>query len=247
MNAFILAAGLGTRLKPWTLSHPKALVPVGGIPMLERVILNLREEGFDKIVINVHHFSAQILDFLSNKQWGVQIAVSDESKKLLDTGGGLLKASELFTDPDNPVLIHNVDILSDAHLKEIMRIHKESQNDISLITSTRNSTRRLVFDSCGCLKGWHNLSSGEFLPAGFSMAPDFHETAFSGIYIVEPKVFSSLRDFSTKISSDKFPIMDFFLSKTENINIGEIRLESLNLIDIGKPETLLEADKLFLK
>lgn len=246
MNAFILAAGLGTRLKPWTLSHPKALVPVGGIPMLERVILHLREEGFDNIVINVHHFSGQIIDFISNKDWGVEIIVSDESDRLLDTGGGLLKASGLFTAPDKPVLIHNVDILSDAPLREIMSVHKESQKDISLITSPRNSSRKLVFDSVGILRGWHNLSSGEFRPSWFSAAPHFHEAAFSGIYIMEQKALSALRDFSTKICSDKFPIMDFFLSEPESINIGEIGLGSLNLIDIGKPETLQEADKFFI-
>lgn len=246
MNAFILAAGLGTRLKPWTLSHPKALVPVGGVPMLERVILRLRNEGFDNIVVNVHHFSEQIISFVANNDWGVNIAISDETDRLLDTGGGLLKASQLFAHSPGSVLVHNVDILSDAPLKEIMKLHKESGRDVSLITSPRHSSRKLIFDAEGSLSGWHNLSTDEYRPSGFVPNHDMHESAFSGIYIMEPKALEALRDYADRIGSDKFPIMDFFLSSPENTNIGEIRLEALNLIDIGKPETLREAESLFV-
>ena len=129
MKAMILCAGLGTRLRPWTLSHPKALVPVGGVPMLERVIDKLRSQGFDYIVVNVHHFPEQIVDFLRQRDLGVKIAVSDESDRLLDTGGAIMKAEELLRFSDGPVLVHNVDILSDADLRGLMQRHI----DLSLI------------------------------------------------------------------------------------------------------------------
>ncbi|MDE6006839.1 MAG: NTP transferase domain-containing protein [Muribaculaceae bacterium] len=245
MKAFILAAGLGTRLKPWTDSHPKALVPVGGIPMLERVILRLRDNGFNDIVVNVHHFSDQIISFLANNDFGVTVRLSDESDRLLDTGGGLLKASELFGNDQGPVFVHNVDILSDAPLNDLMRQHKESGRDISLVTSPRDSSRKLIFGPDGTLEGWHNLITEEYRPAGIKPSPDSHESAFSGIYIMERNAISALGHFAEVSRIDKFPIMDFFLSAPPDINIGEIRLEALNLIDIGKPETLLKAESLF--
>ncbi|MDE5875469.1 MAG: NTP transferase domain-containing protein, partial [Muribaculaceae bacterium] len=109
MKAMILAAGLGTRLKPWTLEHPKALVPVGGVPMLERVILKLKSSGFDQIVINIHHFGEQIIEFVESRDFGVDISISDERGRLLDTGGGILHAEGLLRVDEGPVLIHNVD------------------------------------------------------------------------------------------------------------------------------------------
>ena len=118
-QAMIFAAGMGTRLKPITDIMPKALVKVAGVPLLQRVILKLKADGFSRIVVNVHHFSQQILDFLSaNDDFGVDIRISDESDMLLETGGGLKKASALF-DTDSPVLIHNVDILSNVDLRQL--------------------------------------------------------------------------------------------------------------------------------
>lgn len=245
MKAFILAAGLGTRLRPWTLEHPKALVPVGGVAMLERVITRLRDEGFDDIVVNVHHFAEQIVDFIGGRDFGVRIRISDESSKLLDTGGAILHAASFLDKDPAPFLVHNVDILSDAPLSEIMKQHLASGRDISLVTSPRDSLRRLVFDSKHLLRGWHNLSSGLFRPAKFKMESDFEERAFSGIYVVNPSVLSDLRNFATEISDDKFPVMAYLLSRVDNNNIGEIELGNLNLIDIGKPETLSRADTLY--
>lgn len=247
MKAFVLAAGLGTRLKPWTEKHPKALVPVGGVPMLERVICRLRDEGFDDITVNVHHFSDQILDFLSSKDFGVSIHVSDESERLLDTGGGLLKASPCLSVDRRPFLVHNVDILSDAPLADIMNRHLRSSRNISLVTSLRESTRKLVFDDNEILQGWHDLRSSEYRPDGFMPLPGMHEHAFSGIYVVDPLMFQPLKKYALSIGSDAFPIMDFFLAVTKKFDIGEIDLESLNLIDIGKPETLSRAESLFDK
>lgn len=245
MKAFILAAGLGTRLKPWTLTHPKALVPVGGIPMLERVICRLRDEGFDDITVNVHHFADQIITFLKENDFGVNITVSDETERLLDTGGALVAASESLAKDDAPFLVHNVDILSDAPLGELMRLHVGSDRDISLLTSPRESSRKLLFDADGSLAGWHNLATGEFRPEGFVPRGDMAMHAFSGIYMVTPSVIRDLRKYSESIGSSKFPIMDYLLANPYKNNIGEIELESLNLIDIGKPETLSRAERIF--
>ena len=145
----ILAAGLGTRLKPWTLEHPKALVPVDGIPMLERVILKLKSQGFDEIVVNVHHFAGQITDFLDSKDFGIKISISDERGGLLDTGGGLVHARHLLEG--EPFLVHNVDILSNADLSALMHFHESEGNDVTLLTSDRKSSRKLLFDEDGSL------------------------------------------------------------------------------------------------
>lgn len=244
MRGFILAAGLGTRLRPWTLHHPKALVPVAGIPMLERVIKRMIEEGVDSIIINVHHFSGQIIEFLNQHDFGVDIQISDESELLLDTGGGLLSALKLSKKSIDPLLIHNVDILSDAPLADLMNKHLESGADISLITSDRNSSRKLIFDSTGNLKGWHNVSTNEYKPSGFVADDVLNEASFSGIYIVNPDVLNSMDNFATKIGSVKFPIMDFLLSMPDSVTIKQIHLDQLHLIDIGKPDTLLKAEEL---
>lgn len=242
MKAMILAAGLGTRLKPWTLSHPKALVPVGGVPMLRRVIERLISEGFDDIVVNVHHFADQICEFLSDNDFGVEIRVSNESDMLLDTGGALLKAAPLIFDSDAPCLVHNVDILSDAPLSDIVNSHLSSNNDITLLTSGRESSRKLIFDGVGALQGWHNLSSGEFRPDGFTFGRNMHESAFSGIYVVSPKIIDELREYSKSVGSAKFPIMDFLLNSDRRCSVEEFRYDNLKLIDIGKPDTLEKAN-----
>ncbi|MDE6408948.1 MAG: NTP transferase domain-containing protein [Muribaculaceae bacterium] len=246
MKAMILAAGLGTRLKPWTLSHPKALVPVGGVPMLQRVMLSLKQQGFDEMVINIHHFGEQILDFLKGNDFGVNYKVSDEREALLDTGGGLLQAGKiLFSEDDAPFLVHNVDILSNADLKGLMEFHLASGNDVTLLTSNRESSRKLIFDKEGLLKGWHNLSTGEFRPKGFKASEGDREAAFSGIYIIGKKAIDALREYSRGIGKDAFPVMDFFLTQCEELKIGERFDPELRLIDIGKPASLKQADMLF--
>ncbi len=250
MKAFILAAGFGTRLKPWTLEHPKALVPVHGVPMLRRVIDKLRGYGFDSLTVNVHHFADQIVDYIEEEGLEDLVKVSDESEGILDTGGGLLNAApQLFVSDSDPVLVHNVDILSDAPLREIMARHELSGADISLVTSLRESSRKLVFDHEGNLRGWHNLGTGEFRPEGFLLSACMHECAFSGIYVVSEKVVKALEAYAKEISAVKFPIMDFLLHNVAlssdsscKLKINEIELPELNLIDIGKPETLCMAE-----
>lgn len=242
MKAMVFAAGLGTRLKPWTEHHPKALVPVGGVPMLERVLVNLRDSGFDDVVVNVHHFADQIEEFLAAHDYGIRVRVSDERALLLDTGGGLLAASPLLFEDDAPVLIHNVDILSNADLRGLMAVHETSGADATLLVSGRKSSRRLAFDDGWRLRGWHNLTSGEYRPAGYSPTEGEREVAFSGIHVVGPEVIRRMRDGGY---SGKFPIMDFYLAESGRLDLRGSYAETLELIDIGKPETLAAADRLF--
>ena len=146
MKAMIFAAGLGTRLKPLTDHMPKALVPVNGRPMLEHVILKLKQSGFNELVINIHHFGEQIIDFLeANQNFGLTIHISDEREQLLDTGGGIKKAAPFFQG-NEPFLIHNVDILSDTDLKALYEYHLHSGNDATLLASKRTTARYLLFD-----------------------------------------------------------------------------------------------------
>lgn len=245
MRAMILAAGLGTRLRPWTLEHPKALVPVEGVPMLERVILKLKSHGFGRIVVNVHHFAGQIVDFLDSHDFGVEITVSDESGQLLDTGGGIVHAVSKIGDAE-PLLVHNVDILSSADLSGLMSTHLRRGDDVSLLTSDRESSRRLVFSSDDRLVAWHSLTDGNIRPSGAVLPSDGTEEAFSGIYVIGPRALRSLSAYGEGRESASFPIMDFFLSNAGNDDLAIRRVHSkeLRLLDIGKPATLAKASEL---
>lgn len=248
MKAMILAAGLGTRLRPWTLSHPKALVPVGGVPMLERVIGRLRSQGFDDVVINIHHFGDQIIDFVNTREEdSVKIRFSDERDGLLDTGGGLLRASRiLMAEDDAPFIIHNVDILSNADLSRLYAEHLESGDDVTLLVSERHSTRKLIIDADRKLRGWHNLTDDQFRPSGLTPSEDSSEVAFSGIYIIGKRGVEALEEYASARGLEAFPIMDFFLDECQKIRIGTYQDPDcpLELIDIGKPATLEQAEKL---
>ena len=159
MQAMIFAAGLGTRLKPLTDTKPKALVEVGGKPLLWHVIHRLRQAGFGRIVINVHHFASQIVDYVhAHDDFGLDIRISNEQETLLDTGGGIRHAASLF-DADSPVLIHNVDILSSVDLKQLYEAAGDA--DAALLVSERTTKRYLLFDADDALCGWTNVESGE--------------------------------------------------------------------------------------
>lgn len=244
MKAMILAAGLGTRLRPWTLSHPKALVPVGGIPMLERVIEKLSKSGFDGIVVNVHHFADQIIDFLRQKDFGITVSVSDESDALLDTGGGILKAADMLAG--GPFLVHNVDILSNASLEDLMDFHVREGNDITLLTSGRDSTRKLMFGSDGSLRGWHDLRNDTYRPASAAMEPGLESEAFSGIYVMGENALKALAVYDARRDrpGTGFPVMDFFLSFPEGLRVARYNVPELTLLDIGKPASLARASEI---
>lgn len=239
MKGFVLAAGLGTRLKPWTDSHPKALVPVGGLPMLQRVVEKMQSAGITDITVNVHHFASQIRDFIKNKGWNINI--SDESDCLLETGGGILHASALL-DGDEPVIVHNVDILSDISFNELEEAHISSGADATLLVSPRTSTRKLIFDKDLRLKGWHSVKEGIFKPAQLHPLESDIELAFSGIYVISPSVIRAMKEMGWH---GKFSIMDFLLASLDTMRYQAYYKENLNLLDIGKPDSLNRANTFF--
>ncbi|MCM1153120.1 MAG: nucleotidyltransferase family protein [Muribaculum sp.] len=247
MKAFILAAGLGTRLRPWTLHHPKALVPVKGVPMLQRVIENLKGQGFDEIVVNVHHFADQIVDFLEKNDFGVKIEISDERSQLLDTGGAILHARHLLCRDDRPFLIHNVDILSDADLHQLMKTHIANGKEgilSTLLVSDRESSRKLIFDKECRLSGWHNLNTDAYKPEGFMHnKEECRELAFSGIHVMSP----ALVEMMIELRVNKvFSIVDFLLEVSSRKVVKASYAYDLHLLDIGKPESLEQAQRFLL-
>lgn len=240
MKAMILAAGLGSRLKPLTNNIPKALVEVGGVPMLEKVILSLKHKGFKRFVVNVHHFSNQIIDFLSTRDYGVEIQISDETEELLDTGGGIAKAYDLlFSKDSRPVLIHNVDIISNADLKGLI---SQSSLGSSLLTSDRESSRKLLFDLENNLSGWHNLK--ENIYRWVNNKEFDKELAFSGIYMMGKSAVEEMRSLH---GIKKYSVMDYFLNQNRKLEVKGFEQTDLELIDIGKPATLLQASEIFNK
>ena len=239
MKAMIFAAGIGSRLKPLTDNMPKALIPVNGKPMLEHVILKLKAFGFDQIVINIHHLGEQIIDFLkANNNFGIQIFISDEKDYLLDTGGGLKKAQQ-FLQGDEPFLIHNADIISDIDLKKLYDSHLENNPLATLLVSQRETSRYLLFDKSNKLCGWRNRETGEiksFYP--YFDPSHYQEYAFGGIHVLSPQIFDWLQEWT-----GRFSIINFYLSVCAKTNIRAYVAENLHLLDIGKPETLAQAEE----
>ena len=242
----IFAAGLGSRLKPLTDTMPKALVPVAGCPMLEHVILKLKASGFTEIVINIHHFGEQIIDFLkTNNDFGLTIHISDERDRLLDTGGGIRKARLFFENSGEPFLVHNVDILSDMNLKELYDFHMQSGSVATLLASRRTTSRYLLFNPERKLRGWINKDTGQVKPEGFHYDESlYREYAFSGIHVFSPAVF---RLMEAPRWEGKFSIMDFYLATCGQTDYSGYLAEKLELIDIGKPETLARAEEFVKK
>ncbi|MCH5232952.1 MAG: NTP transferase domain-containing protein [Muribaculaceae bacterium] len=241
MKAMILAAGLGTRLKPLTDSLPKALVEIEGIPMLERVIRNLQRWDVNQFVVNTHHFSDKVKAFIDTNDFGCTIEISDETDALLDTGGGLVKARQILFENDADVLVHNVDIISNADFKDLLKYHRSSGNDVTLLVSPRDSSRKLIFDEDMSLKGWKNIITGEERgPQPLKKEKVFSEFAFSGIYIINSKSVGEMEYLWG--FNKKFPIMDYFLSSSRKARIGGFLQSDLKLLDIGKPATLSQAN-----
>lgn len=242
MQAMIFAAGLGTRLKPLTDRMPKALVRVGGKPLIEHVIMKLKDAGVGRIVVNVHHFAGQITSFLAaNGNFGIDIRVSDESEMLLETGGGIKKAVSLFS-PDEPVLIHNVDILSNVDLRKFY--DSSTGNDATLLVSDRKTRRYLLFDDGMMLRGWTNVETGEVRMKNEELRiknEELRKFAFSGIHIFSPRLFPLLENYP-----DKFGIMDFYLGADSGVGIKGYLKNDLRLMDVGKLDTLKDAEE-FLK
>jgi len=247
MRALIFAAGLGTRLKPFTFEHPKALVPVGGVPMLERVILKLKNAGIDKMVVNVHHFSDQIIDFLKkNDNFGVDIAISDESDQLLDTGGGILAAGKWLA-ADGPVLVHNADIITDFDIRHMMRRHSDSGADATLLVAERDTSRYLLMDDASRMRGWTNIKTGEVrMPETESVetVAGLRRLAFGGVHVLSPSIFPALEAYAS--GRRVFPIMPFYISACDELRIEGYEPEGpYRWFDVGKPETLEQAEASF--
>ena len=274
MIAMIFAAGMGTRLRPLTDTRPKALISVAGKPMLEHIILRLKAAGFNELVINVHHFADQILEFLEeNDCFGTQMLVSDETEQLLDTGGGLEKAGhllrsfcyeEVLQTLINPVdqsydktktneeviklvtnaleekcfLLHNVDILSNCDLKALAYHHQFHAPDIkaTLLVSKRKTSRYLLFDKDDLLRGWINKDTMETKPENFIYEEGkYREYAYSGIQVISPYLFNYL-------PKGKYSIIDFYLSMCHKMRIQCYAQDNLQVIDVGKPDTLEKAE-----
>ena len=241
-QAMIFAAGLGTRLKPLTDTMPKALVRVGGEPLLWHVIQKLKAAGYERIVVNVHHFAQQIVDYLQqNENFGLDIRISDESDGLLETGGGIRKALPFF-DPDSPVLIHNVDILSNFGLDLRAWPQQETAPDALLLVSQRKTKRYLLFDDEYILDGWTNIETGEIRsPYPLLDTSSLKQLAFSGIHVLWPRVFPLLQQMP-----ERFGIIDFYLKYCHQCAFIGLEQKDLRLLDVGKLDSLSEAEK-FLK
>ena len=235
-KALIFAAGKGTRLKPFTESHPKALALVNDVPLLERNIKYLQNFGVTEFVINVHHFGEQIVEFLEkNNHFGAKIDISDEKDELLETGGGLLFAQKYLENEEN-FLIMNADILTDLNIHELVKFHEMHLPLATLAVSDRNSSRKLFFNSEMVLKGWMNKNSGETKMAEFNS--DFKELAFSGIHCINSSIFDKIK------RRGKFSIMEEYLDLMFENNILGFQHEA-RLIDVGRPESVIEAEKYF--
>jgi len=236
MKALIFAAGKGTRLKPFTDHHPKALALVNGIPLLERNIQYLQSFGINDFVINIHHFGEQITDFLKrNNNFGANIEVSDEKAELLETGGGLVFARK-FLDHGEDFLIMNADILTDLNIRDLVEFHKEKNDFATLAVSDRNSSRKLFFNDEMILRGWLNVQTGEQRLAEFNKG--FKVLAFSGIHCINPVIFNKIK------RTGKFSIMEEYLDMMHTEKIHGFEHHSI-LVDVGRPESVVEAEKYF--
>ena len=238
MRALVFAAGLGTRLRPLTNTMPKAMVPVCGKPLLHHTISRLVTAGATEIVVNVHHFAEQIIDYVAQHDWGIPVHISDERNLLLNTGGGLRQALTLFSPSDAPILIHNVDILSNADLSALYHEAQESQADALLVVSERKTQRYLLFDDSNRLMGWENIATQEVRSPYPTLIPsNYRHFAFSGIHIVSPRLATSLATYP-----EAFPIMDFYLNECQHFHFQAKIVHDLHLLDVGKLDTLSAAE-----
>lgn len=236
-RAMIFAAGLGTRLKPWTDHHPKALAVVNGKPLLQRNIEYLKQLGITELIINVHHFADQVINFLKkNDQFGIQIEVSHEEEEPLETGGGLQKAA-WFLQQANPFLVMNADILTDLDIKAMLSFHQKHNPLATLAVTNRSSSRAFLFDDKARLSGWQNSKTGEERIA--VKAATYIPKAFSGIHLINPQLFSLLTE------SGKFSIVDVYLRLASAYPIMGYDHSGTKLIDVGKPESIAKAEELF--
>jgi N-acetyl-alpha-D-muramate 1-phosphate uridylyltransferase len=236
MKAMIFAAGLGTRLKPWTDEHPKALALVNGKTLLQRNVEYLQQFGIRDLIVNVHHFADQIKEtILSAKGWGSQIAISDETDLVLETGGGLKKASGFF-DSDPFVLI-NVDILTDLDLQAMIQRHRQHKFLATLAVTERSSSRYFLFNRENELCGWRNTGTGQEKIS--RQEEPLYQKAFSGIHIIDPRIFLWIKQ------EGKFSMVDLYLDLAKTHAISGFDHSGGKLVDVGTMASLSLAEELF--
>ena len=236
MKAMILAAGLGTRFKPWSDKHPKALALVNGKSLLERNIHYLQSFGIKDVLVNVHHFAEQIRESIKkNDGWGSNITFSDESGLLLETGGGLKKAAAFF-DYGSFVLM-NVDILTDMDLEAMVFYHEEKRPMATLAVTNRKTSRYFLFDRNNRLCGWRNTKTGEEKITVSGVETE--EKAFSGIHLISPEIFPFMH------REGKFSIVDVYLELAASQTILAFDHSGSKLVDVGRIESIAVAEKLF--
>ena len=250
MKAMIFAAGLGTRLKPITDTMPKALVPVCGQPLLYHVITKLVAAGYDEIIVNVHHFPDQIIDYLCIHDLGARITISDERDFLLETGGGIKHVRPLLrneeipgqagNDGGEPFLVHNVDIVSNLDLKWLREQHRPEAL-ATVVVSERKTQRYLLFDDDGRLKGWTNVATGEVRSPYPDIDPSkLRKLAFAGIHLISPAIFDAFDRYGF---GDRFSIMDFYIKACADYPVYAAVPPDFRMVDVGKKETLSEAER----
>lgn len=239
MKAMIFAAGLGTRLKPFTDSHPKALAPVNGKPLLQRNIEYLTSFGIHDFVINVHHFADQIIDFLyRNEHFGQRISISRELEQPLETGGGLKHASWFFEDTSLPFLVMNADILTDMDLGGMMADHEKYRPLATLAVTDRPASRAFLFNAANELCGWRNAKTGEeriSRPDQSSLQPG----SFTCVHLIQPEMLKIMP------GEGKFSIIDTYLELAKGRIIRGYRHHGDHVVDVGRPESILEAERIF--
>ncbi len=237
MKAMILAAGFGTRLQPLTNNKPKALVEINGTTLLEIVINRLKLFGFNDVIINVHHYSDMIIDFLKkNNNFNINITISDESDAILETGGGLKKAAWFFND-NKPFLVHNVDIISNIDLSEIYNNHINSDAVATLAVRNRYSSNYLLFDKNNTLCGWENIKTNKIIISKKTNS-QLRQYAFSGIHIINPNIFNYINQ------KGKFSIIDVYLKLAATHKIMAFNHDNSLWFDVGDKNKLIEAGKI---
>lgn len=233
----ILAAGLGSRLKPWTDYHPKALAVVNGKSLLQRNIEWLQQNGINEVIVNVHHFTHQVIDAIEkSKGWGSYVSISDETNSVLETGGGLQKAEWYFKREKNFVVM-NVDILTDLNLPGMITQHEEAGILATLAVSNRETSRYFLFDEQNVLSGWRNVKTGE--EKIVRNTGDLRQMAFSGIHIINTEIFKLIKQ------RGKFSMVDVYLDLAKDHIIRYWDHTGAKLIDVGKPESIEKAEAIF--
>ena len=237
-KAMIFAAGLGSRLKPWTDQHPKALAVVNGKSLLQRNIEYLQKNGVYDVIVNVHHFADQIVDAIEkNKGWGSTVTISDETDAVLETGGGLQKAAWYFEDTEDFVVM-NVDILTDMDLTAMITQHRQQKPLATLAVSQRETSRYFLFDEQDILCGWRNTVKEE--ERIVRQAQTLIQKAFSGIHVINTVLLKLMKQ------QGKFSIVDVYLDLAKDHLISSFDHTGAKLIDVGKPESIAKAEAIFL-